>query len=73
MLEKMLKAYNTEDKKMTITREDILLLSSVKDTLKFYGDVDNYAFPIYDEHGEYNGSWVDKDGGILARVTLLEL
>lgn len=72
-LERMIKAYGEENKNMEIAREDIFLISSVKDILKFYGNEDNHEAPIYDEYGEYSGSWVDKDGGTKARVILEEL
>lgn len=73
ILNKLMEAYMTDDKVYKINREDILELSSIKDTLKFYGNEDNYESPIWDEHGQYNGSLVDKDGGAKARVELMEV
>lgn len=61
---KLMEAYMTEEKVCKISREDILELSGIKEVLKFYGNEDNYESPIYDEHGQYNGS--------LARVALME-
>jgi len=72
ILNKLMEAYMTDEKVYKISREDILELSGIKDVLKFYGNEDNYESPIYDEHGQYNGSLVDKDGGSLARVALME-
>ncbi|TQR28356.1 XRE family transcriptional regulator [Lysinibacillus sphaericus] len=53
---------------------DILALldenKRLREALKFYADEKNHIAPIFDEHGQYNGSKVDKDGGHIARQAL---
>jgi len=73
IINRMIEVYGTESKSYKLTREDILELSSMRDALRFYGNEDNYESPIYNEHDQYNGSHVDKDGGAIARVVLWEI
>lgn len=42
----------------------------LREALEFYADEKNHIAPIFDEHGQYNGSKVDKDGGEIARQAL---
>lgn len=72
IINKLMEAYKTEEKVCKISKEDILELMSVQNALKFYADEDNFEYPIYDEHRQYNGSEVDKDIGAIARVALME-
>lgn len=41
-----------------------------EEALKFYADESNHESPIRDEHGQFNGSLVDKDEGEIARKAL---
>lgn len=43
---------------------------AMRKTLKFYANPTNHESPIFDEHGQFNGSEVDKDGGEKARNAL---
>ncbi|MCS5499840.1 hypothetical protein NY607_01815 [Lysinibacillus sp. A4] len=56
-------------------REDVPALVAeierLREALEFYADEKNHIAPIFDEHGQYNGSKVDKDGGEIARQALV--
>jgi len=41
-----------------------------REALKFYADENNHDSPIFDEHGQFDGSLVDKDNGEKARQAL---
>lgn len=70
LVEEIINAYGRKNGKIQLQKEMIDTLLSAQNALKFYANEDNYESPIWDEHGQYDGSEVDKDNGAIARVVL---